>query len=291
MNATKTTKTTQNNTAKDLLQKVENYRKSTANTITATNRPQPPKAPQEDFYQLRNQHRNTATAEEYNTKLLYNIAITATYSTLDYLIAHGATTETATADINEPKKRQAPFGYNMALKLRQDLPQDINTLTYQKLDNTYSNSIDLIQEVATALLPFVRLDIDIEKDTVIYTKILKNGNEKNYTLFSLACYTVRQYMTAQAQKQYKKQYYCIGFTDNGTEILTTKKQKTTCENISTATKQNILNRYQLTAKQQKVIILYADGLNVEQIANTLQISFEDAKKTLYRAKKQIKENR
>ena len=226
--------------------------------------------------------------QESCLELLDGIAITATYKTLNFLVSNGATTEKAVDDVNAKRNEKTPYGYNMALKLLQELPNDLTILRTNDSENAYNNAIDLIQEVRNALIPFVYLPIEINPDTVIYTKILKNGNEKDYNLFSLACNTIRKYIQSHAQKEYKKQAYCIGFTDEGKPIYTTKRPTDNLEDLKKEVRQAFLNQYGLTAKEQEVIAHYINGLKIQDIMPLVNMTFEATKTTLRRAKEKIK---
>jgi DNA-binding CsgD family transcriptional regulator len=247
-----------------------------------------------DLYAIRNESRQfkplteNGEFQESCLELLNTIAITATYKTLQYLVSHGATyTETAD-NIDRKKDDVSPMGYNMAVKLLQDLPQDLATLRTNNTETALADSVDLYQEVRTALFPFIYADIEIDTDTVIYTKILKNGNEKDYTLFSFACLTVRRYIQGYAQKQYKKLAHIIGYTDEGKPVYSTKKQAVNLSEIDESTKANFIKRLHLTAFEESVLKLYLDGNTTEEIATAQSISLRTAQHHLKTAKDKIR---
>ena len=279
-------KTNQTNQKKNLLP--FNEIMATIHSIKTPNAT-PTKTESVDFYALRNNALNTDEQEQYNIMLIDNIAVVACWSTLQFLIGQGATTEQATENINATKDEQkTPYGYNMAVKLLQDLPNDIAIFKTNNTDNAYLNSIDLIQEIRLALTPFVCSDIVINTDTVIYTKQLKNGNIKDYTLFKLACNTIRKYIQAQGQKQYKKLAYFIVYTDNNEPIYTTKKPKDDMNDITEQKRIDFLNGYGLTTVERDIMLHYINGLKVTDISPLVNMSFEATKKALYRAKQKIK---
>lgn len=241
-----------------------------------------------DFYTERNNAIDTDRKAQADIDLLVNVAVRATWSTLNFLVSSGAgTTETAQS-IDAPKEEKPVFGYNMALKLIKDLPHDITAFKSNSATENYLDSIDLLQEVFCSLSPFVCSDILINDDTIIYTKQLKNGGVKDYTLYKFACNTIRKYIQSKAQKEYKKQAYIIGYKDNGEPVYTTKRPKDNLTDINENTRKAFINQYGLTAKEQEIIAHYINGLKVADIAPLVNMTFEATKKALYRAKQTIK---
>ncbi len=241
-----------------------------------------------DYYTERNQAINTERKEQADLDLMDNIAIRATWSTLQFLIGQGATIEQATESTDQPKEEKAPYGYNMALKLLQGLPNDLAIMRTGNTDQAYLDSIDLIQEIRQALTPFICSDIIIEENTIVYTKQLKNGSVKDYTLFKLACNTIRKYIQAQGQKQYKKLAYVIGMKDNNEPVYSTKRPVDTMEDLTDQKRKTLLSKYNLTAQEQKIMLHYINGLKPVDIAPLVNMTFEATKKALYRAKQTIK---
>ena len=78
------------------------------------------------------------------------------------------------------------------------------------ITETLTDAIDLVQVANETIIPFICSTAQFNLSDTVYTKVLKNGNEKNYTVFSLACKSIREYITAQQTTQnYKKLHYVI----------------------------------------------------------------------------------
>ena len=243
---------------------------------------------QVDHYANRNAHLKTSDRKQFDTALINNIAIKATWNTLKYLVNQNATVTATTDDIQAKRDEKTPLGYNMALQLLKDLPHDLTILNTHNTEKAFCNTIDIYQTACVAVIPFVLSDTELTENTIVHTKQLKNGSEKDYTLYRLACNAIRQYIQAQAQKQYKKKGYLIGYTDEGKPVYTTKKPKDDLTDIDEHNRTAILDRYNLTAREQEIIKLYVDGLGVAEIAEKVGMTFEGTKKALYRAKQTIK---
>lgn len=229
--------------------------------------------------------------EEINTELIQTISQIAAFKTLKFLAFNNATISTET-----DTEQKTSFGYNMSVELLKSLYFDIEKLRNATNENeaiqdvfiteNLSDAIDLVQVASETIIPFICSTAQLKLTDTVYTKVLKNGNEKNYTLFSLACKAIREYITKQQQtRQYKKLAYVIGYTDNGTEITTTKRPKNDISDTDTETKQNFLNKYKLTEQEQTAILHLFDGLTTTETAEKMQVS----KRTIERALKSAKE--
>ena len=148
-----------------------------------------------------------------------------------------------------------------------------------------TDSADLVQESNKALTPYFNNYIVFNLDDTIHTKTLKNGNIKNYNSFQLACKSIRAYITNQDKKQYKKLSYCIGYTDNGTEVLTTKKPKNDITNIEEEQKTAFISKYNLTTIEQDILLSVLNNCDYKATMEKLNIS----KDMFYRALKSAKE--
>lgn len=220
-----------------------------------------------------------------NTELVTTLAQIATYKTLKFLMSNNATVSTETEATDNGQNNS--FGFDMSVKLLSTLPKDIKTLQAQLTDNeTLTDAIDLVQVASEKLIPFICSTLVFNLSDTVYTKTLKNGNEKSYSVFALACKGIREYITSQQQtRQYKKQAYIIGYTDNGTEILTTKRPKNDITDISTHNKVQFLKRYNLTSQEQTALFNLLKGKTTTEIADYMQVS----KRTIERAIKSGKE--
>ena len=225
----------------------------------------------------------THNLESINTELIQTIAQIATYKTLKFLQSNNATTGTETEQTDNGEKNS--YGFDISVKFLATLTRDIKTLNNQNTDETITDAFDLVQIASETITPYFQSNAIFTLNDTVYTKTLKNGNEKNYTIFSLACKGIREYITAQQQRQYKKLSYSLGYTDNGTEILTTKKPKNDITDTTETDRQNLLNKYNLTAQEQTAILYLFDGLNTTETAEKMQVS----KRTIERALKSAKE--
>ncbi len=221
---------------------------------------------------------------EINTELCDILAKMATFKTLKFLISNNAATDAETTT-EQPKNN---YGYDMATELLKTLARDISIVDNQKTNETISKAYDLIQTAKIVIWEILSQPIAINFDSIVYTKVLKNGNEKNYTLFSLTCKTIRKYIEDQKQtKQYKKLHYVIGYTDNGTEITTTKRPKNDITDIEQKTAIEFIKHCNLTATEQYVISMTLQGKTSEDIATAKQVTMRAVQKALKSAKQKI----
>lgn len=250
----------------------------------------------EQLQEHRNQQiKNGFTAcdlEPINAEIVTTLAQIATYKTLKFLMANNATTTTATETTDNGQKNT--FGFDMSMKLLQTLPKDISTiknaivLRKGKKSETLTDAIDLVQVASETLVPFFCSEIVFDLSDTIHTKTLKNGNVRNYTAFSLACKSIREYITNQQQnRQYKKLAYVCGYTDNGTEVLTTKKPKDDITDIDTDTRTAFLNKYHLTATEQTAIAEMLNGNTTTATAEKMQVSKRTVERLIKSAKEKI----
>lgn len=224
--------------------------------------------------------------EPLNTELIQTIAQIATYKTLKFLLANNATTETETEQTENGQITS--YGFDVSLKLLQTLYNDLRLLKNADITETLTDAVDLVQVASAEIIPYFNNCIVFDLVDTVYTKTLKNGNVKNYTVFALACKSIRKYITDQQQtRQYKKQAYIIGYTDNGTEILTTKKPKNDITDISTTDRQKLLNKYNLTEQEQQAILHKLNGLTTTETSKKMQVSKRTIERTLKSAKNKI----
>ena len=223
-----------------------------------------------------------------NASILQSIAEIATYKTLSFLMANNAGNNTATATAENGS--QSTYGYNMGVKLLSTFTEDKKTLHDLNRDSILSDCADIMQECIAALLPFYSSKIALNLSTVIYTKVCQNGNEKSYNVFQFACKSIRAYINGLQQKQYKKQYYITGYTDSGAEVLDTKRPKTDLTVIDDDKKIEFLEQFStLTVNEHNVLLLFLKGLKLEQIAIKLNLSYDNTRKIMSRAKAKLKQ--
>ena len=221
-----------------------------------------------------------------NAEIMQTLSEIAAYKTLKFLMSNNATNNTATETTENGTVNT--YGYNMALTLFNNLYNDIAILNNAEiLTDILTDGADLIQQAILTLTPFFNSPVQFSLTDTIYTKQCKNGNLKNYTAFQLACKSIRDYITAQDKKQYKKIAYCIGYTDNGTEILTTKRPKNDITDISTETKTAFIKQYRLTDMEQTALLYKLNGYNTTATANILNVSKRTIERALSSARQKI----
>lgn len=221
--------------------------------------------------------------ESINAEIVQTISEMATYKTLKFLMSNNATNGTAT-ESNENGTINT-YGYNMALKLFNNLYNDINIMHNGQPQDSFSDSADLIQESNKTLIPYFNNNIVFDLDDIIFTKQCKNGNIKEYTAFQVACKSIRAYIQAQDKKQYKKLSYVIGFTENGKQVTTTKKPKNDIADIEQEQRKRFISKYHLTDFEQVAILNHINGLSTTESAEKLQVS----KRTIERALKSARD--
>ena len=228
----------------------------------------------------------TEHLQTINTELITTIAQIATYKTLKFLMSNNATvsTETETTDNGNGNS----YGFDMSMKLLQTLYNDLRLLNNTDTTDILTDAVDLVQIASLEIIPYIQSTIIFNLSDTVYTRTLKNGNEKSYTVFSLACKSIREYITAQQHKQYKKLSYCIGYTDNGTEILTTKKPKNDISDTTETDRKNLLKRYDLTAQEETALLYLLNGLTTTETADKMQVSKRTIERALKSGKEKIK---
>jgi len=229
---------------------------------------------------------SVADLEQINAEIMQTLSEIACYKTLKFLMSNNATNGTQT-ESNENGTINT-YGYNMALTLFNNLYNDIAIMhNADLLTDILTDSADLIQESNKTLTPYFNNLVIFNLDDTIYTKTLKNGNIKNYTAFQLACKSIRSYITNQDKKQYKKLGYCIGYTENGTEVITTKKPKNSIEDIEQESRKAFINKYPLTNAEQVAILNQLNGLSTTEQAEQMQVSKRTIERLLKSAKEKI----
>ena len=233
-----------------------------------------------------NDHHTPKDLEQINAEIMQTLSEIACYKTLKFLMSNNATNGTNTETTENGTINT--YGYNMALSLFNNLYNDIKLMHNPEiLTDILTDSADLIQESNKTLVPYFCNLVVFNLDDIIYTKQLKNGNIKEYNAFSLACKSIRTYISNQDKRQYKKLAYCIGYTDNGTEVITTKKPKNDITDIETESRKAFINKYPLTSAEQTAILHQLNGLTTTEIAEKMQVSKRTIERLLKSAKEKI----
>jgi predicted DNA-binding protein (UPF0251 family) len=242
------------------------------------------KTDKRDFWDIKCLDSLESLLQVTNAEIMQTLSEIACYKTLKFLMSNNATNGTNTETTENGTINT--YGYNMALKLFNNLYNDIKIMHNPDIStDILTDSADLIQESNKALTPYFNNLVVFDLADIIYTRQLKNGNIKEYNAFQLACKSIRSYITEQDKKQYKKLGYSLGFTDNGQEVITTKKPKNDISNIEQEQKQSFISKYNLTNIEQLAILEKLNGLNTTETADKMQVS----KRTIERALKSAKE--
>lgn len=227
--------------------------------------------------------------EQVNFEIMQTISEIATYKTLVFLQTNNATKNTATENTETDRNEHGTtntYGYDMSVKLLKTLYTDLAIFRNpNNLTDIFTDTADLIQESNAILTPYFIAPIPLNIDDVLYTKVLKNGNVRNYTAFQLSCKAIRKYITEQQQKQFKKISYVVGIADNGEQVTTTKRPKNDISGITATQRKYFIMSYNLTAIEQTAILNKLNGLSTTEQAEKMQVS----KRTIERALKSAKE--
>ena len=232
---------------------------------------------------------------EINHEIITTLSRVATYKTLMFLVSNNATTDTDTSTDTATQRTTDTHGYNLATSLLKTLYHDTQLIDHNDTSDILTDCADLIQEASLALIPYFKNNVVFSLNDTIYTRVLKNGCEKSYNAFSLACKSIRDYISSHDKRQFKKLFYLVGYTENGTAILTTKKPIDTLEDINP---QAYFKKCRLTMAQQEVLFYYIQWTQgtkgkkrrytIQEIAKILNISVDSVKDRLNLALNKIK---
>lgn len=142
-------------------------------------------------------------------------------------------------------------------------------ITYRTNDTTatYSDAMDLYNIAFMQVWEYLNSSAPLTLADTVETKVLKNGDEKNYTIFQTACKSIREYIHSWSKSdQYKKLHYIIGYTENGSQVTSSKRPPDTLTDIDEDTRKAFFIKYGLTAHEQDIISLLIKGENADSIA-------------------------
>lgn len=160
-------------------------------------------------------------------------------------------------------------------------------LTYKHNDTTatYSDAFDLFNIAYLQVWEYLHTTAPLTLTDTVRTDTLKNGNEKNYTIFQTACKSIRDYIRAWSKSdEYKKLHYIIGIADNGAQVTTSKRPQDTLQDIDESTKTAFFVKYGLTAQQQEIFALLINGENASTIATLLNIPLRTVQDNIKKGK-------
>lgn len=193
--------------------------------------------------------------------------------------------------------------YKTLLKLS-DSPKDISTSGAEKCaemyraftfdmiiyrthstEETYSDAMDLFNLAYIEVWQYLNSSAPLTLDTTVYTETLKNGNEKNYTLFQTACKEIRAYIHSWSKSDnYKKLHYIVGIADNGEQVTTSKRPEDDLSDITETTKTAFFKKYGLTAQQQEIMYYIVNGEKADTISELLNIPLRTVQDNIKKAK-------
>lgn len=163
-------------------------------------------------------------------------------------------------------------GAQKCLQMYKDFTFDILTYRHKDTTATYSDAFDLFNIAYLQVWEYLHTSAPLALTDTVRTDTLKNGNEKNYTIFQTACKSIRDYIRAWSKSdEYKKLHYIIGIADNGAQVTTSKRPQDTLQDIDESTKKDFFVKYGLTAQQQEIFSLLINGENASTIATLLNI--------------------
>lgn len=228
-----------------------------------------------------------AELEEINAEIMQTIAEIATIKTLQFLQANNATKSTET-ETDATRNTNKTFGYDMSVKLSKTFYNDVKLLhNPHNTTDIFSDCADLIQEAIYILVPYITAPVPLSPDDILYTHTQKNGNERSYNAFQLACKAIRSYISNQGTKQYKKLSYIVGFTDEGEQVTTTKRPKNDINDINENSKTQFFSKYGLTPFEQIALFDKLNGKSTTETATANNTSKRTAERALKSAKEKI----
>ena len=187
--------------------------------------------------------------------------------------------------LSDSAKDISTSGAKMCEKLYKDFTTDM--VTYRTNDTTanYSDAMDLFNLAYMDIWQYLNGSAPLDLDTTVHTKVLKNGTEKNYTLFQYACKSIRESIHSWSKSDgYKKLHYVIGVADNGEMVTSSKRPTDKLTDIDQTTKTAFFTKYGLTAQQQEIMYLVIKGEKADTIALLLNMPLRTVQDNIKKAK-------
>lgn len=208
-----------------------------------------------------------ATAHE----LAETIAQIATYKTL--------------LKLSDGAKDITTSGAEQCEKMLLAFPHDLRVYHNGDYTAIYSDAMDLFSVAYLELWQYFSALVPLALTDTVYTRVLKNGTEKDYTLFQVACKSIREYIHSWSGKDdFKRLHYCIGFTDDGKQVTTSTRPQDDLQGITDNDRARLFSKYGLTAQQQDIIALVINGESAESIARLLGIPLRTVQDNIKKAK-------
>lgn len=212
--------------------------------------------------------------EQFNAtvyELTETIAQIATYKTL--------------LKLSDSPKDISQSGADMCADMLRSFPFDLRLYKNNDITNIYSDAMDIYQTAYFEVWQILRLNTPLTLDDTVLTRALKNGNEKNYTIFQVACKSIREYIHSWSKTdQFKTLHYVVGFTDNGEQVTTSTKPKDDLSDITDKDRNRLFNKHGLTAQQQEILKLVINGEKADTIATLLNMPLRTVQDNIKKAK-------
>lgn len=208
----------------------------------------------------------------------------ATVHTLCETVAQIAVYKTL-LKLSDGAKDITQSGADMCDRLYRSFVRDMHTYRTADLNETYSDAMDLFNLAYMEIWQYLKSTAPLTLTDTVYTRVLKNGNEKNYTLFQVACKGIREYIHSWSKTDnYKTLHYIVGFTDNGEQVTTSTRPQDDLTDITAQDRNRLYNKYGLTAQQQEIISLVINGEKADTIATLLNMPLRTVQDNIKKAK-------
>lgn len=294
METTQTTKPTTNQpTAPNLAEMIKYWQSDKYKELHAQSLAPLPKAPQKTRAERQEETRNRlAELTEKRNALLCALNVsetvrkdfTATAHTLCETVAQISVYKTL-LKLSDSAKDITQSGADMCDEMLRTFNADMRLYHANNSVDNYSDAMDLFIVAYMELWQYLSTSAPLTLADTVHTKVLKNGTEKNYTLFQCACKSIRDYIHSWSDKNdLKKMHYLVGYTDEGKQITTSKRPQTDVQSITAKERKAIFNKYGLTAQQQEIMHLLANREKPDTIATLLNIPLRTIQDNIKKAK-------
>lgn len=187
--------------------------------------------------------------------------------------------------LSDSPKDISVSGSEKCLEMYRQFTFDMITYRHNDTTQTYSDAMDLFNIAYMEVWQYLHTSAPLTLDDTVETKVLKNGTEKNYTIFQTACKSIREYIHGWSKTdQYKKLHYIVGIADNGEVVTTSKRPADSLTDIDESTKTAFFEKYGLTAQQQEIFALVIRGEDTATIAQLLNIPLRTVQDNLKKGK-------
>lgn len=176
-------------------------------------------------------------------------------------------------------------GADACANMLRSFPLDMHIYRTGDLTAIYSDAMDIYQTAFFEVWQILSRAVPLTLEDAVQTRVLKNGTEKNYTIFQTACKAIREYIHSWSTSQdFKKLHYVLGYTENGEQVTTSKRPKDDLADIDETDRTRLFKKHGLTAQQQEVLSLVIRGENADTIATLLNMPLRTVQDNIKRAK-------